>query len=74
MCLSVKEYERNDDDAWFSVPDVPCADRKGTSGEYATLCRRCVTPGMKAVRRTADVPTLLKKVSGPDFVMLFVNS
>ena len=40
----------------------------------STLCRRCVTPGMKAVRRTADVPTLLKNVSGPELVMLLVNS
>jgi len=39
-----------------------------------TLCRRCVIPGIKAVRMTADVPTLLKNVSGPDCVMLFVNS
>lgn len=40
----------------------------------AACCSRWVTPGMKAVRRTADVPTRLKKVSGPELTMLLVNS
>lgn len=38
-----------------------------------TFCSKWVTPGIKAVRRTADVPTLLKKVSGPECTMSLVK-